>query len=130
MQKTACYASRSVGWYRRGVELIRQSDLPWSEIAHELVGDDHGLGISIIFVDAEPGRGPSLHTHPYDEILVILEGRATATVGDETLDVAGGDVVVVHAGEPHGFVNTGDGPLRQIDIHVSPRFATDWLGSK
>jgi hypothetical protein len=25
-------------------------------------------------------------------------------------------------------VNSGDVPLRQIDIHVSPRFVTDWLG--
>lgn len=111
------------------VELIRQSELPWSEIAHELIGDDHGgLGISVIFVDAEPGRGPSLHVHPYDEVLVILEGRATATVGEATLELAAGDVVV-HAGEPHGFTNTGDGPLRQIDIHVSPRFVTEWLDS-
>lgn len=113
------------------MELIRQSELPWSEIAHELIGDDHGgLGISIIFVKAEPGRGPSLHTHPYDEVLVILEGRARATVGDTTVDVEGGDVVVVHAGEPHGFTNTGDQPLRQIDIHVSPRFVTEWLHSR
>jgi hypothetical protein len=24
-------------------------------------------------------------------------------------------------------VNCGDGPLRQIDIHVSPSFSTEWL---
>jgi hypothetical protein len=29
--------------------------------------------------------------------------------------------------QPHAFVNTGDGPLRQVDIHVSPHFATEWL---
>ena len=64
--------------------VIRQSDLPWSSIAHELVGDDHGgIGLCVIFVDAEPGRGPGLHTHQYDEVLIIQEGRATATVGDE-----------------------------------------------
>jgi hypothetical protein len=26
----------------------------------------------------------------------------------------------------HGFVNSGDGSLRQIDIHVSPSFDTEW----
>jgi mannose-6-phosphate isomerase-like protein (cupin superfamily) len=109
------------------VKLIKQSGLPWSNIAHELVGADHGLGLSIIFVDAEPGRGPSLHTHPYDEILIIQEGRATATVAGEEIELQGGDIVVVEAGEPHGFTNTGEGPLRQIDIHLSPRFVTDWL---
>jgi mannose-6-phosphate isomerase-like protein (cupin superfamily) len=41
--------------------------------------------------------------------------------------VGPGNVVVVPAGEPHGFTNTGDGVLRQIDIHVSNAFATRWL---
>jgi len=108
--------------------VIRQSDLPWSSIAHELVGDDHGgIGLCVIFVDAEPGRGPGLHTHPYDEVLIIQEGRATATVGDETVEVGAGDIVLIPAGEPHAFTNTGESNLRQIDIHASPRFSTEWL---
>ena len=103
--------------------VIKQSDLPWSSIAHELVGDDHGgIGLCVIFVDAEPGRGPGLHTHPYDEVLIIQEGRATATVGDETVEVGAGDIVLIPAGEPHAFTNTGESNLRQIDIHASPRF--------
>ena len=28
---------------------------------------------------------------------------------------------------PHKFVNIGEGPLRQIDIHASKRFITEWL---
>ena len=108
--------------------VIKQSELPWSSIAHELIGDDHGgLGLCIIFVDAEPGRGPSRHTHPYDEVLIIQEGQATATVGDETLDVGPGDIVLIPADTPHGFTNTGEGRLRQIDIHVSSHFDTRWL---
>ena len=108
--------------------VIRQSDLPWSSIAHELVGDDHGgIGLCVIFVDAEPGRGPGLHTHQYDEVLIIQEGRATATVGDETVEVGAGDIVLIPAGEPHAFTNTGESNLRQIDIHASPRFSTEWL---
>jgi hypothetical protein len=27
----------------------------------------------------------------------------------------------------HGFVNSGDGPLRQVNIHASPRFVTEWI---
>lgn len=38
-----------------------------------------------------------------------------------------GDTVVVHAGESHGFVNSGQGQLRQIDIHLHPAFETTWL---
>jgi hypothetical protein len=28
---------------------------------------------------------------------------------------------------PHRFVNIGTEILRQVDIHVSPRFITEWL---
>ena len=49
------------------------------------------------------------------------------TAGDEQLVVGPGDIVVVPAGMPHGFVNSGEGPLRQIDIHLSPRYVTEWL---
>ena len=29
--------------------------------------------------------------------------------------------------QAHSFVNSGNGPLRQIDIHLSPNFSTEWL---
>jgi mannose-6-phosphate isomerase-like protein (cupin superfamily) len=44
--------------------------------------------------------------------------------------VPAGHMVVVPAGEPHGFINSGDDTLRQVAIHVSPRFATEWLESE
>lgn len=109
------------------VRVIRQEELPWSNIAHELVGADHGSGLCVIFVDAEPGRGPSLHTHPYEEILILLEGQATLDDGEARREVGAGDVVLIPAGQPHGFVSSGEGRLRQIDIHVSPSFSTEWL---
>ena len=86
-----------------------------------------GAGVSIIFVDVPPGGGPRLHSHPYEEVFIVQEGRATYTVGDATVEVTAGQVVVAAAGVPHKFVNSGDGPLRQVDIHVSPKFATTWL---
>jgi len=36
-------------------------------------------------------------------------------------------MLIVRAGVPHKFVDTGDGPLRQIDIHLNAAFETVWL---
>lgn len=110
------------------MEVVRLDSLPFSSIAHELVGDEHGgVGICVLFVDAPPGRGPSLHKHPYEEIFILQEGRGTFWAGDEEREAGAGEILIVPAGVPHRFVNTGDGPLKQIDIHVSPSFATEWL---
>ena len=95
---------------------------------HEIEGADHeGVGFSVIVVDAAPGRGPALHRHDYLEVFVVHEGQATFIAGDEELTVRAGETVVVPAGVPHRFYNSGDGPLRQVDIHASPRFVTEWL---
>lgn len=86
-----------------------------------------GVNASLIFVDNRPGQGPRLHRHPYHEIFILIEGRSTFTVGSVTLDACAGQIVVVRPGIAHKFVNSGTGPLRQIDIHMSPKFITEWL---
>ena len=95
--------------------------------AGELQGHHLGAGVSVIVVDAPPGGGPRLHSHPYGEVFVVQEGNATFKAGDDVFQVSGGQVVVVPAGVPHKFVNTGSGRLRQVDIHANDRFVTEWL---
>ncbi len=110
------------------MHVIRQDQLPFSRIAHELEGADHGdVPVSLIFVDAPPGRGPGLHTHAYHELFIVQEGTVTFTAGDEERVVHAGDIVIVPPGTPHRFENTGEGPLRQLSIQMSPRFETEWL---
>ena len=102
---------------------LRKENLPFAGSSYQFVGaDQHGVAVSIYLVEAQLGRGAPLHMHEYDEILMIQEGRARLVVGDEIREALPGDIVVVKAGTPHGFLNIGDGVLKQIDIHVSPRF--------
>jgi quercetin dioxygenase-like cupin family protein len=110
------------------VRVLDQTDLRQSATAYEFEGYAHGaIGASVIVVDAPPGSGPRLHQHPYAEIFVVLEGQATFTAGADVIEAVGGQMVVVPAGMPHRFVNSGTGPLRQVDIHPSGQFVTEWL---
>jgi mannose-6-phosphate isomerase-like protein (cupin superfamily) len=58
---------------------------------------------------------------------MVAPARGDFTAGEATIEVGGGQVVVVPDGVAHKFVNSGDGRLRQIDIHASDRFTTEWL---
>lgn len=108
--------------------IINVTDLPASRIARELEGSQFdGLPLSLILVDAPPGAGPSLHKHPYEEVFILQEGEATFTLGDEEIVAHAGQVVIVPPDTPHRFVNSGTGPLRQVDIHASAAFETEWL---
>jgi len=92
------------------------------------VGADHGgAEVSFILDRSGPGRGPALHRHPYDEVWILDEGEATFTAGDRTLPAGPGSVVVVPAGTPHCFTNTGTTPLRMVCIHPRARMETEWL---
>jgi len=96
--------------------------LPFVGMSHEFHGEKQRAPFSAYIVEAKPGQGPPLHTHPYVEVAFTIEGRATITVGNETREVQSGGIVVIPANTPHRFVNTGETTLRQIDVHASPRF--------
>ena len=92
------------------------------------IGADHGgVPTSFILDSSDPGGGPALHRHPYDEVWVLYDGHVSFTAGDRTLAAGPGSVVVVLAGTPHKFTNTGTTSLRMVCIHTRARMETEWL---
>ncbi len=92
-----------------------------------LKGAEHGATISLILDHSEPGHGPRLHRHPYDETWVVQEGNLTFQLGDERHRAGPGDIVIAPPGVPHKFTNDGPGPSNLVCIHASPTFETEWL---
>jgi mannose-6-phosphate isomerase-like protein (cupin superfamily) len=108
--------------------IVSLSELPRNGNTYTFEGCRHGdVGLSFLLDETPPGRGPRLHRHPYEEVFVIQEGRAVFTAGDETLEVSGGQIVIVPPDTPHKFVNAGQSPLRLIAIRPSGRMITEWL---
>src|SRR5881227_716927 len=92
-----------------------------------LRGEDHGASISIILDHSEPGQGPRLHRHPYDETWVVHQGTLLFQLGDEQLEVGSGDIVIAPPNVPHKFTNQGPGRSNMVCIHASPKMITEWL---
>jgi mannose-6-phosphate isomerase-like protein (cupin superfamily) len=108
--------------------VLELDDLEHTEHAHEFVGAEHGdVPFSVILVHSRRGVGPRLHRHPYAEVFIVESGEATFQLGDETVVVPGGHIVVGPPNVPHGFTNTGSGQLRLIAIHGAVEFTTEWL---
>jgi quercetin dioxygenase-like cupin family protein len=104
------------------MSFLNLDQLPFIGMSYNFVGETQGAPVSAYIVNAKPGQGPPLHTHPYVEVAFTIEGTARITVGDEEREVTAGGIVIIPANTPHRFVNSGDSILRQIDIHASPRF--------
>lgn len=107
---------------------IRQQDLPLIGSSRNFVGADQGdVGVSVFLFNGAPGKGPGPHRHPYDEIQFIREGRGLWKVNGVEFEGVAGDIFVIKAGEVHEFKAIGDGPLVQVDVHLSPRFIQENL---
>lgn len=109
--------------------LIDVAELPLrGERSRVFEGSQHAdTSVSFLIIELPEGDGPPLHSHPYEEVFVIQAGSATFTVGDATIEATGGQIVIAPAGIPHRFVNSGDTPLRSVNIHPVARMVTDWL---
>ena len=74
---------------------------------------------AVVYFEIEPGHRLATHTDSAEEILLILEGEAEATVGDERGRVSAGEIAVLPAMVPHGFRNIGDETVRVVGFFSS-----------
>jgi quercetin dioxygenase-like cupin family protein len=93
----------------------------------DLLGADHGASVSLILDHSEPGHGPRLHRHPYDETWVVHAGNLTFQLGEERVQVGAGDIVIAPPDVPHKFTNDGPGRSSMVCIHAHPTMVTEWL---
>jgi mannose-6-phosphate isomerase-like protein (cupin superfamily) len=108
--------------------ILGRDTLPFDGKTYEFQGALYGdTQVSFIWVEMPVGGGVKLHRHPYQEIFIIQEGMATFTVGSATLQAHAGQIIIVPPGTSHKFTNSGDRLLRQVDIHASRIFITEWL---
>jgi quercetin dioxygenase-like cupin family protein len=88
-----------------------------------LVGDQQGsTPVRIGIQTSAPGTRTPLHSHPYLEILTVLEGQGEAWIDgtDKMTALSPGVTLVLPANLKHWFRATGDCSLKTYGVHVSP----------
>jgi len=90
-----------------------------------IIGDDAGTTpIRTGIQTAQPGYQAPLHSHPYLEVLHILDGVAEAWMEgreEEKVVLRRGDTIALPPDVPHSFRVVGDQPLRLLGTHASPK---------
>ncbi|MDQ3981145.1 MAG: cupin domain-containing protein [Actinomycetota bacterium] len=103
-------------WYAEDPSIRHGSSWPaWSG-----TGSDAAACYFEIPVGCSLGR----HVHDAEEQVVILDGRATATVGDEQKRVDAPALVVMPEGETHDLRNDGAHTLRAVGYFPNPSVTT------
>ena len=66
-------------------------------------------------LELSPGCLVPRHSHPHEQVGIVLEGELEFTIGDETRIVKTGEVFVIPGGVEHS-VKVGEQPARALDI--------------
>jgi len=59
---------------------------------------------------------PALHQHPHEQITYILAGRCDFILGDETIPMGPGDVILIPPDIPHTLTPTSDETIINLDV--------------
>jgi len=99
-----------------------------------ILGDDEGTTpIRTGIQTSQPGYVAPVHSHPYMEVLHILDGVAEAWVDgreDSRVTLRKGDTIAIPPEVPHSFRVVGDEVLRLLGTHTSPKRIVNYTAAR
>jgi len=79
-----------------------------------MLGANGTQNSATVYIELDPGEELGTHTDSAEEILLILEGKVDATVGNESGRASKGNLVLVPKMVPHNFRNIGNEKAKVI----------------
>ena len=87
-----------------------------------------GESCQLLWAKFEPGGTYEFHSHPHEQMSVIVSGRMRLTVGNEVREIGPGDMWYAPANVQHGGEILGDEPVVFIDVYAPPsKTITEWI---
>jgi quercetin dioxygenase-like cupin family protein len=111
----------------RVVRLEETETVSFGPLSHyqPIIGDaEGGTPLRTGIQTAQPGYEAPVHSHPYLEVLHILDGEAEAWIDgqeDRAVRLRRGDTIALPPHTPHAFRVVGDQVLRLLGTHASPK---------
>jgi quercetin dioxygenase-like cupin family protein len=99
-------------WSKEEGEEVMPGDLIWRVT---------GETVQVIRAEIAAGSDFPLHTHPHEQIIVVLQGALSFTVGTEVKIVKAGGVIHAPSGVPHGGRVVGEETVITLEAFHPPR---------
>ena len=105
---------------------IQDRGHPWAPLQKTANHESGTTSVAVWRNWAKPGEQVRRHSHDVEEVILVVQGRMVATLGDETHELDTGDALVAPAGVVHGFGNPGPGDLEIVAAFPSASPETFW----
>ena len=108
------------------VRVRRREQLPAApDGAAVFAGADHGASTSVAILTLPPGSDQPVHSHPTEEVLVAVTGRATVFLGYyQARILRAGEVARLPAGAPHRIENPSSAPFECVLVYGTSTIET------
>ncbi|MBL6598618.1 MAG: cupin domain-containing protein [Alphaproteobacteria bacterium] len=101
---------------------VSKQSFPNGATYQTIVGDEDGstpvrIGVQV----SPPGYSTGTHSHPYMEVVSVLEGTGIAWMEgvEGTVEIGPGTTLAMPPNVKHGFRATGSVPLKTYGVHAS-----------
>ena len=95
---------------------------------HRVVDQPQGSGaVTVGELEVVPGAGLARHRHKVEEAIMVVEGRARFTLGDEASEVGPGTMLLAPAGRPHSLECIGSETLRIYFVFPAVNVEREWV---
>lgn len=87
-----------------------------------------GRHVQLVLMSLMPGQNIGMETHPgNDQVVVVVTGAVTVTLGSAQSRLADGDAILIPAGTAHDVQATGPQPAKLIIYYAPPLHPTGEL---
>ncbi len=108
---------------------VKGEEFPAGRLTKILVGANSNLKADNFImgqVTIYPGGVVPIHSHPEEEVYLILSGEGQMTVAGETQRLAAQSVVYIPSNKEHTLVNNGDKNLVMIFTYAPANIVEHW----
>ena len=94
----------------------------WAGIVGRVVPAER---VTLAVIELEPGARATPHSHPHEQVGVLIEGSLTFRIGDETRELGSGDTWSI-PGDTEHEVTAGPDGASLVEVFAPVR--EDWAG--
>jgi mannose-6-phosphate isomerase-like protein (cupin superfamily) len=90
-----------------------------------VLGDEHSQAAQMTLVAGATEGGPDNRHRGADQWLFVVSGSGVAIVNGDNVPLHVGTLILIQRGDTHEIRNTGNEPLKTLNIYVPPAYTSE-----
>jgi mannose-6-phosphate isomerase-like protein (cupin superfamily) len=104
---------------------MKRKQLRFGEGFRVALGNRRSQAAEMVLAAGDVEGGPDNRHRGSDQWLYVVSGNGAATIAGKHYRLRAGTLLLIERGRNHEVRNTGQAPLRTLNVYVPPAYTTD-----